>query len=77
MEMPRAARLLHQLSGLVHELIERRFVPPYLEDGNVIFVRLEKKARLASECIHVSADRNARTLCPQRRRLIARGGNED
>jgi hypothetical protein len=26
----------------------------------VIFVRLEKKARLASECIHVSADRNAR-----------------
>jgi hypothetical protein len=60
-EMPRAARLLHQLSGLVHELIERRFVPPYLEDGNVIFVRLEKKARLASECIHVSADRNART----------------
>jgi hypothetical protein len=44
----------------------------------VIFVRLEKKARLASECIHVSADRNARTsLCPQRRRLIARGGNED
>jgi hypothetical protein len=31
-----------------------------LEDGNVIFVRLEKKARLASECIHVSADRNAR-----------------
>ena len=61
MEMPRAARLLHQLSGLVHELIERRFVPPYLEDGNVIFVRLEKKARLASECIHVSADRNART----------------
>jgi hypothetical protein len=76
--MPRAARLLHQLSGLVHELIERRFVPPYLEDGNVIFVRPEKKARLASECIHVSADRNARThLCPQRRRLIARGGNED
>ena len=48
------------MSGLVHELIERRFVPPYLEDGNVIFVRLEKKARLASECIHVSADRNAR-----------------
>jgi hypothetical protein len=60
-EMPRAARLLHQLSGLIHELIERRLVPPYLEDGNVIFVRLEKKARLASECIHVSADRNART----------------